>query len=323
MTEIPFISHLGDAIERAIAAPQPRHAPWRLRRGGLVLVAAVVALAIATIAVAHVLTSADELTTRSIACYTGRNLGTNVMVVANDRAPVAACAEAYQKMGLSVPQLVACATDSIVAVIPGSSPAACTRLHLQQLPAGYATSQAKTAQLARAVMALEAQQDCASPTALARGVQKLLDEHGWTDWRAEVHSPLAGPCATVTGLDGSGQRRIEGALDAVRHVVIVSGEASRSTMTLLYSAGGLAATLVDESGSRCFTTAGLKALVDARVRATGRTATVTVGPPLASGVTIAGQRGQRYVAGCAVLSEVSAADDGRNVVATIPKPPTG
>jgi hypothetical protein len=323
MTEIPFIDHLGDAIERAIAAPrQRRRAPWQLRRGGLVLVAVAVALAIAAIAVAHVLSSADELTTRSIACYTGPGLGGDITVVANDQAPVAACAEAYRKMGQSVPQLVACATGSIVAVIPGTSPAACARLNLQQLPAGYAASQAKTAEFARSVTALEAQHDCASPAALARSVQKLLVQQGWTGWTAEIRSPLAGPCATVTGLDGSGRRRIDGALDATRHVVMISGEASRSTMTLLYSAGGLAPTLEDESGSRCFTIAGLTALVDTRVRATGRKATVTVGPSLAGGETIAGLRGTRYKAGCAVLTDVRAADDGRNVVAVIPNPPT-
>ena len=282
MTDIPFIDHLGDAIERAIAAPQPRRAPWLLGRGGLVLVAAVIALAVAAIAVARILSSPDELTTRSIACYTEPDLGSDVTVVANDCAPIAACAEAYRRMGQGVPQLVACATDSVVAVIPGSSEAACARLHLQQLPVGYVASQAKTARLARAIIAREAQQDCASPNALARSVQGLLDEQGWTGWTAEVHSPLAGPCATITALDDSGQRRIDGALDATRHVVIVSGEASRSTMTALYSPGGLAPTLEDESGTRCFTIAGLKALVGARVGATGRSATVMLGPPLGS-----------------------------------------
>ena len=323
MTEIPFINRLGDAIERAIAAPQARRASWRLRRGGLVLVAAVVALAMAAIAVAHVLSSGDELSTRSIACYTEPALGGDVTVVANDRAPVAACAEAYRKMGQRVPQLVACATDSVVAVIPGSSLAACARLQLHQLPAGYAASQAKTAQLARAVMAVEGQQDCISPASLAHSVQKLLDEQGWTGWTAEVHSPLAGRCGTVIGLDGSGKRRIDGALDATRHVVIVSGEASRSTMTLLYSPGGLAPTLEDESGRRCYTIAELKVFVGARVGVTGRTATVTVGPSLDSGVSIAGRRGERYRAGCAVLTDVNAAEDGHNVVAVIPKPPKG
>src|SRR5207244_11708415 len=102
-----------------------------------------------------------------------------------------------------------------------------------------------------------------------------------------------------------------------------SGEASRSTMMLLYTPGELAPTLEDESGSRCYTIAELRALVNTRVRATGRTATVTVGHSLPSGVTIAGRRGERYMAGCAVLTDVRAADDGNNVVAVIPKPPTG
>jgi hypothetical protein len=80
-------------------------------------------------------------------------------------------------------------------------------------------------------MAREAQQDCPSPKALARSVQGLLDEQGWTGWTAEVQAPLAGPCATVTGLDGSGQRRIDGGAERRTRA-----GASRSSFSLIDTA---------------------------------------------------------------------------------------
>jgi hypothetical protein len=321
MTEIPFIDRLGDTIEAAIAAPERRRARWQLRRGALVLVAAIAVLAVAAIALAHVLSNPDDLAARSIACYTSGDLGSDVTVVANDRAPVAACADAYRQMGQTVPALVACTNGSSVAVIPGTDTSACTRAGLQSLPQRYAASQVKVARLSRAVMTLERAQDCVAPDELARGVERLLAETGWVGWRAKIQSPLAGPCGTVSSLDGSGKRRIDGALDPSQRLVFVSGAASRSTIALLYGPTGLARRLEDESGTRCFTIAGLTALVRSQVGSAGRSASVQLASPLPSTVSFADAREARYRTGCAVVTDVRAAADGRNVIAVIPKSP--
>ena len=120
----------------------------------------------------------------------------------------------------------------------------------------------------------------------------------------------------------TGRRSIIGSLDTSRHVVIVSGSAARSTLTLLYGAHGLAPAIETESGSRCFTVAALTALVQARARAVGRLATVQLGPPLPNTVTLADARGARYDAGCAIVTDLRPAADGRNLVAIIPRRPT-
>jgi hypothetical protein len=318
MSDIPFVNQLGEAIDAAITGPALPRRSRRVSRGALLVVAAAVALAVAAIAIARVLTSSDELATRSIACYAAADLGSDVAVIANDRPPVAACANALRQMGRGVPPLVACANGSSVAVIPGSGPSACAQLKLQPLPQDYGVSQAKVARLADGVLALETERDCVAAADLARGVQALLDEQGWAGWKTELQSPLDGPCATVSLLDGSGRRSIQGSLDATRHVVIVSGSAARSTMSLLYGARGLAAAIENESGSRCFTVDRLTALVRARAAAVGRTATVQLDPPLPSTVTLADARGALYDAGCAIVTDVRPAAGGRNFVATIP-----
>jgi hypothetical protein len=320
MNEIPFITRLGDEIDAAISRPLPRRMVSRPRWGVLAIAVALVFLTAAAIAIAHVLSSPDEPATRSIACYARADLSSDVTVVANDRAPVAACSDAYRRMGQAVPSLVACTNGSSVAVVPGGEASVCARLGLEPLPAGYTASQAKVARLARAVLALEASQDCIQPSELARRVQQTLDAQGWLGWRAAVQSTDTGPCGSVSGLDGSGRRRIDGALDAGRKIVLVSGSPARSTMALLYGPSGLARTLEDDSGTRCFTVKALTELVQSRAASVGRSASVELASPLPSTVTFADAREARYRAGCAVLTELRAAGDGYAIVAVVPRP---
>jgi hypothetical protein len=319
MTTIPFIDRLGEAIDAAIAEPSPHRLRSQPRRRTLLLAAAVAALAVAAVAIARVLSSPDELATHSIGCYAAADLGSDVTVVANDRAPVAACADAYRQMGRRVPALVACAGESSVAVVPGSDVSVCARLGLQPLPRGYAAWQAKRARLGKGILALEGSEDCISPSTLERGVGRFLRTQGWTGWKPEIQRPMAGPCGTVSGLDGGGRRSIEGSLDADRRIVIVSGTASRSTMSLLYGHRGLAPSLEDRSGTRCFTVGALTALVRSRAAAAGRSARVELAAPLPSTVSFADAREARYRDGCAILTDVHPARDGRSLVAVIPK----
>jgi hypothetical protein len=321
MTDILFIERLGDAFDAAIAEPLPRRARWQQGRKALVLAFAVAtALAVAALAIAHILSSPDELAANSVACYAAADLSSNVTVVANDRAPIAACADAYRRMGQAAPQMVACANGSSVAVVPGADASTCTRLGLEPLPAGFAASQAKVAKLAQGVLALEGKQDCVQLDELAGGVQRLLADQGWVGWTVKVQSPSQGPCGSVSSLDGSGQRRIDGALDPNQKTVLVGGAPARSTMALLYGGDGLAPSLEDESGKRCYTVAGLTALVNSSAAAAGRSASVELAPALPTPVTFTDARQARYEAGCAVITDVRAASDGRGIVAVIPKP---
>jgi len=112
-------------------------------------------------------------------------------------------------------------------------------------------------------------------------------------------------------LDGSGKRHIEGALDPGARVVFISGSARRSTIALLYGAHGLARTIKDESGRACYTVPRMTALVKAQAQAAGRSATVELVPPLPSEDAFADERAARYTSGCAVVTDVHAARDGR------------
>src|SRR5258705_7681403 len=149
-------------------------------------------------------------------------------------------------MGRTVSAMVACANGSSVAVVPGADASTCARLGLEPLPAGFAASQEKVAKLAQGVMALEGSQDCIRPDELARGVERLLADQGWAGWTVQMQSPSQGPCGSVSSLDGSGQRRIDGALDPIQKSVLVRGAPARSTMALLYGADGLAPSLENE-----------------------------------------------------------------------------
>jgi hypothetical protein len=321
MTDIAFIERLGDAFEAAIAEPEPRRVRWPGRKKALVLgFAMAAALAAAALAIAHVLSSPDELAANSVACYAAADLGSDMTVVANDGAPVAACADAYRRIGRTVPAMVACANGSSVAVMPGADASTCARLGLEPLPGGFAASQAKVTRLAHGILALEAGQDCVQPDELGRGVQRLLDEQGWIGWSVQVQSTAQGPCGTVSSFDGSGQRRIDGALDPAQKTVLVRGAPTRSTMALVYGSDGLAVSLEDESGKRCYTVAALTALVNARAGAVGRSASVEQAPALPATGSFTDARQGRYEAGCAVISDVRAASDGRGIVAVIPNP---
>jgi hypothetical protein len=319
MTDIPVIERLGDALDAATADRLPDRVRRRRRRVVLVVgFAAATALGATALAIAHALSSPDVLAANSVACYAAADLGSSMTVVANEGAPVAACGDAYRGMGQIVPAMVACSNGSSVAVFPGADGSTCSRLGLEPLPAGFAASQANVAKLARSVMAVEGGQDCIQPDELARRVRRLLVDQGWIGWT--VHTPARGPCGSVTGLDGSGTRRIEGALDASRKTVLVSSAPARSTTALLYGPNGLAVSLENLSGERCYSVAGLTALVHARTHPTGRSASIALVPPLPTGATFGDDRQSRYEAGCAVVIDVRGAGDGFGIVAVIPRP---
>jgi hypothetical protein len=307
MSQIPFVDRLGDAVERAAATRiAGRRGRLRRRAGigalGLALAASGVAAA------SGVFSTPEQLAAGSVGCYEQADLEGDVAVLAaGDQTPISTCARV---LGTDEPR-VACAARGHVAVLPGG-PGACDAAGLAPLPAGYAPARLRVNTLARRVIALEAAADCIPPRELASRVQRLLDRSGWAGWRTQLRLDVQdGPCGSVSGLGGDGRRTIEGALDPDARHVMVFGGASRSTTELLYGAGGLAPRLQDASGERCFTRAGLEAMAR---RLAGRALTFTTG--VVNGEPT-GARGRRRAEGCAIVSDVYPAADGRGVVVAI------
>jgi hypothetical protein len=319
MSEIPFVDMLGDAIADATAGSAPVRRPWARRRMVVVLVTAA-ALVVTAVAAAQVLSGPERLATQSVACYSSADLGSDSTTIlwSGDSSPVAACAQALRSEGRQLPDMVACQSQSSVAVIPGSGAGACSDAGLEPLAAGYADAQQKTAQLQSDVLALEGTADCIAPSELATQVQAVLIRDGWDGWTTVLRTDVgSGPCGSVTGLGGDGRRTLSGSLDADTRTVMVTSSPPRSTMTLLYGSGGLAPALEDESATRCFSLDGARAMVTSRVDATGRTVAFVVNPAESVGAQYAGGRARLLDEGCALVTDVRSSADGYGLVAVI------
>jgi hypothetical protein len=322
VSHIPFFDRLGDTLEAAIRDPMTarRAARRRARRlGGLALAA--VLLVGGTIAAARILTEPEKLASVSIGCHLDPDLRDGGSFIwADGQDPVAACKKEYAQTGTPVPSSMIACTDPAgsVAVIPGRE-GDCQRHGLEPLPFDYRQANAKVAKFQRDVMALERHADCIPPRELARRVQALLERSGWTGWTTWLRSDMAGygPCGSVSGLGGGGQRSISGALDAEGHRVMIFGGPARSTMDLLYGPHGLSAPLQDQSATRCFSVSDLQAHARRRVEPTGRRVSFNPVGPLDAGTEMDSRRMSRYQAGCAVIHDVVAAGNGRDVVVSI------
>ena len=318
MSEIPFIDNLGDAIADAIAAAPPVRRGWAGRRL-VVLVVTAAALLVTAVAAAQILSSPEGLATQSVGCYSSADLGSGSTTIlwSGDSSPVEACAQALRSQGLAVTDMVACRSQGSVAVIPGSGTAACADAGLEPLPAGFADAQQKTAQLQSDVLSLERSADCIAPAELAAQVRALLVRDGWDGWTTSLRTDVgSGPCGSVSGLGGDGQRTLSGSLDADAKTVMVTSSPPRSTMALLYGSGGLAPALEDESAGRCFTLDGVRSLVAGRVEAAGRSVSFVVGP-LAAGAGFVGERARLYDDGCALVTDVRSGPDGYGLIAVL------
>jgi hypothetical protein len=121
------------------------------------------------------------------------------------------------------------------------------------------------------------------------------------------------PRAFVELYDGPS---LAGALDPDGHRLIVVGGPARSTSDLNRS---LSSALAAESVKRCYTVAGLQALVRQRVAPTGRKVSFKVGEALGGGKSLTGSTGARYAAGCAIVEKVGPDPNGYDMVALIDK----
>ena len=310
MSEIPFVRRLGDALESATAvrlASRRRRIRRRLGVGALGIAIAATGVAAASGILAG---DPEQLAANSVGCYDAPSLDANTTILSTGtESPVETCARI---LGTDGP-LSACAGEGAVLVFPGRG--TCRRLGLAPLPPAYGQARARFNSLHRDIAALEKSADCIAPAALASRVQALLDRRGWTGWRAIVRDDIGeGPCASVTGLGGSGQRTLEGGLNVDERELYVVPGISRSFEDLLYSAEeGIAGPLMDASGERCYDRAGLEAMVRERVARTGRRLQLEAKDPPGAGVELSGPRGQRLREGCAIVDDVGPAADGQGI----------
>ena len=310
MSEIPFVNRLGDAIQAAITSPAAaRHRVSLRRRLGLLAVAALLLVG-ATAAATRILGTPEELAASGITCLED-NGGAGVWDPG--RSPIQACAQEYrhQHPGRPVPAMVACVDGPSVVVVQAHDPQVCARRGLAPLPAVYTPARAKVAKLERDILALEATADCIPPEELAARVQALLDRNGWAGWRTWLRLDASqGPCGSAASQQ-DGEANLGGHLDYQDRRVMVFGQAPRSLLDLLYRRGGLAETLLEESGRRCYTLDQLRDLIRRRVAVTGRSVRFQVGTRQPQpGRHLGDAREQRYQAGCAIVAAVG--PDGNN-----------
>ncbi|MEA2330441.1 MAG: hypothetical protein QOH58_579 [Thermoleophilaceae bacterium] len=299
MSEIPFVNRLGDALESAVAAPAPARRRLGRRRLG-VLALAVFLLGASGATVARIMADPEQLAIGVVACYERPDLSGGVSVTSADgRSPTAVCARTWTASGKTAPPLVACAQEAAIAVIPGRGPAACGRAGLEPMPAGYGVARAKVARLTRDVAALEAAADCIPPRTLARRTQALLRRTGWSGWRAVARPGGGGPCGRILQPGGSPDLSLAGGLGVADRELSVMGGPPRSLDRRLYGRSSLAVALMDASGERCFTVAGLQAHARRVLAVTGRPVRFRIGR-LPANTGVVAPRGDRYEQGCAI-----------------------
>jgi hypothetical protein len=340
MTEIPFVTRLGDALDVAIATHTParRSRQRRLRatlRRGRVLVAFGVVLVGGGVATAAIL---DQGTTTTVAaglsCVSGTS-GNNATSFASDvsqngNSPTVACAS---EMGVPAATLIACAkpVEGVVVFESSSDPVdQCKSLGLAPLPTGYSTSVTQIHALQQALTADYNRSDCIPPSQLAQDADTDLRRLGFVGWHAvietgrEAERDFDGPCGefTATGLSVSG---VFVGLNPSNQTVMIQNGPPRSIMHLAES---VTVPAMDASGNQCYTLSGAQRLVrDMLDKTAGRLVPVEFAVTKeAPNTTLMGGSGSGayahgrqsyYDKGCTVLSGLGTASDGQTFLATL------
>ena len=306
MSEIPFLTQLGDAIETAIARPTATRRRIRLpRRRYLAVALAALAVAGGSAAVAGLLHDPVELGFGAVGCFEGTEPDGNITVITDPtRSPVKLCAAALRDAGLGSRDLIACSwQDNAIVVVVRGDRGSCRARGLAPLPVAYALGRRRAARLQAVAVAFEQGAGCLAPREFARGLTGVLRQRGWRNWRA-VAAGGEGPCGRVSVPTGSTiVGTIAPAVDAGSRTIDVEGRPPLQLERALYEPGSPGARLFDISGERCFTLAGLERHV--------RTVFAPLGRPirfshrsLRSFAEVTGPRGDRYAEGCAIYEGV-------------------
>jgi hypothetical protein len=340
MSEIPFVTQLGDALDSAIAAHTPAR-PARQRRlrttlrRGRVLIAFGVVLVGGGVATAAIL---DQSTTTTVAaglsCVSGTS-GTNwtssaADVPQNGDSPTAACAS---EMGVPAATLIACAkpVEGVVVFEADSDPAdQCKSLGLAPLPTDYTAAITQIHALQQALTADYDQSDCISPSQLAQDADADLQRLGFAGWHAVIETGRAaetdfdGPCGEFTA-NGASISGVAVGLNASNQTVMIQNGAPRSIMHLAES---VSVPTMNASGNQCYTLSGAQELVrDMLDQAAGRTVPIEFAVTKeAPNTTLMGGSGSGpyadgrqtyYDEGCTVVSGFGTASDGQTFLVTL------
>lgn len=322
MSEIPFVSQLGETLEQTLA---PKIKPARRRlllprwlspRIAVVLGVLVVGGGAATAA-----TLIDQGTTTLVAhglsCISGTNNGNAKTdaynVTQNGASPTDACATL---IGVPAARLVACADTKAGVVVYESDgdPNQCQSLGLTPLPVDYTTAIGRVHALERALTADYNKADCMSPRQLAQDADSDLQRLAFVGWHAVIDTAsaagaeYAGPCGEfpATGAFSTA----DAALDASNHTVMIELGATRSALQLGERNAGRMATV---SGQRCYTLATAQQLVHNMLNAAaGHTVPVRFAvaqePP---NDQMSDTRQQYYDQGCTIIAGFGTASDGQ------------
>jgi len=282
MSQIPYLTRLGAALEEAATRPAAGRHQSGLRGRMAVLAAAAVLIAAGT-ATARILATPEERQAANFvycADQVALNRGMLGQPAAVGVSPVQACTEFWKQVKGTVPPLTACARDAAVVVFPTANPDVCAKLGLQ--PVGPAFRQAKQRYdaLGRRVYALQRSRDCWTPRQLAARIRPLLSQPGWEGWQVTVRNSGFGPCTSAFGSgDDDTRRHATFALDPERRTVTVARAVSATTLRLVYGTGhepGLLDRLFDGNKLRCPRERQLRAYVNRTVArlAPGRKVTI-------------------------------------------------
>lgn len=231
MSEIGFVERLGDelgrvAIEGVRGAPHDRRRRWprampRLRVRVLLGLALIAGGGAATAAVLST-SSVQSAAIQGISCIAPNGDGSfDVYGV----SPTAACRGTYPR---GTP-LVACLDvehgTAVAVVFARTESSECGRRGYRPLPRSYAVTVRRTDALVRAMVPLGTSRNCWTKTALIARVDRLLTQHGFAGWHADVPASAAriettGPCAAI-GWNGSGSvgDAVAGLLDPQQRAV--------------------------------------------------------------------------------------------------------
>jgi hypothetical protein len=186
-------------LDHAKAEPER---PGRRRRRIAALVLVPAALFAAGAAYALSRPSASQ-TVEGIGCYDRANMNANVTVTdATGQDPTEVCAHLWSKgvvrLGsTSVPPLVACtgAHAHVIWVFPSADRNLCEKLGLGPIPEGYKRAAARFAAMQKDLMRrLGLDKRCIREHEAVHIARRVLDHHGYTDWKISTHNHPMRPC---------------------------------------------------------------------------------------------------------------------------------
>jgi hypothetical protein len=339
MSEIPFIKELGDALDTAMATSgrgsdahlrRPRRFLRPRRRLALALIGLTVIVAGGAAADSLLLGSSQRLAAGTVNCFFtthGKAISLKTPGAgdepSNGKSPIAVCRRwyglnAHTGRNAADVKLVACRqAPTVVAVFVASGRAdQCQSLGLAPLPRTYPAGAASVRMLIHALVTLQHEHDCVSPTALAGEVRATLKRLRFAGWRPTL--PPTHPSAYVypSGTGGACGELVSNppsssvSLNARQRTVMISTGPPNSIARLL---NHVSYELYTHTYEHCFTSTSVRALVRRAFAASPLRARFATTEAFPSGVRYKPQSQLLYENGCVRFDVGYPGNDGRYV----------